>query len=352
MGANCSAKCDKELLGNCESCENSDESSSEDEDATAEAVVSAHGPGPFAVPRAVVMRQKAPRFVQAHPILQDDDVDTRCEEVPELPEEGKEVPKLLAEGSDITESPRQDPEATPEIGHRERSAEAPRRPARKQMGRKTRTALELQAKLQAFMSNRTEKRRQVLTRAVQEMAAEGELLKTLTELMEATDTFEAQDSRPLGLSFESTPPDPVMVEAVTAGSWAEEAGMTIGVEIVELNGQPVAHMSKVDFWSMIGEVRPLEMKIEGRFNYILNSLYDEVPDVISDALKSELKSSPKAESREMRKERRLSTGRLALVRAMQDPMSAASSHTNRVSKHDDMEEDGKGAAKKGRYGGA
>jgi len=143
---------------------------------------------------------------------------------------------------------------------------------------------------------------------------------TITELMTANDSFEAPcDIEQLGLGFESPPPQAVLVNYVASKSWAEQVGFNAGMEVVELNGKLVAQMSTPEFTLMLKE-RPLDFRMTGRFNHILNSIYDEVPDALSRAIRSTPRTPRDREtwSTPARRQRRMSTGRTALLKAMQD----------------------------------
>lgn len=68
-----------------------------------------------------------------------------------------------------------------------------------------------------------------------------------------------EDVDKIGLSFLQLPPDPVFVNKVVSGTWADEQGFTGGEEILALDGESVTAMSPESFKVALKR-RPLALR--------------------------------------------------------------------------------------------
>ncbi|CAE7343338.1 unnamed protein product, partial [Symbiodinium necroappetens] len=71
----------------------------------------------------------------------------------------------------------------------------------------------------------------------------------------------SSDVDKLGMSFQSLPPEPVIVNKVATGGWAESVGFLGGEEIIVVNGESTIAMSSEDFKAAL-RVRPLVLRFQ------------------------------------------------------------------------------------------
>lgn len=85
-------------------------------------------------------------------------------------------------------------------------------------------------------------------------------------LGEGIRTFEvvaSQQVKQLGLVSETWPPEPVHVSKITSSGWAEDRGVLVGDELVEVDGEAVATMSKAGIGNALKR-RPLRLRFTRR----------------------------------------------------------------------------------------
>eukprot|EP00928_Gymnodinium_smaydae_P014066 TRINITY_DN15099_c1_g1_i1.p1 TRINITY_DN15099_c1_g1~~TRINITY_DN15099_c1_g1_i1.p1 ORF type:complete len:2249 (-),score=472.65 TRINITY_DN15099_c1_g1_i1:360-7106(-) len=87
--------------------------------------------------------------------------------------------------------------------------------------------------------------------------------KPAEEVSEFEDVYALQGVAKIGVHFDHSPPHPMKIIEVHAGTWAEKEGLQVGQELLQVNGLPISELTKGMFMAFLKE-RPVHFQLTKR----------------------------------------------------------------------------------------